>query len=363
MTSEELNTALYKKMFAEQDTFRKKLLTQAPEEILKQAYEYTVREDILMSLENNDLTDEQASALLKSPSPLGDIFSEFESRETGYMETVLDCITDRANAVIQMEATERQALLNTPVYKYPAAYARENNELEQYRASYKANVACKNAIETAIRGNYSDNSLGKEAVKQVADQFGYERMFYVLANTVQLKDWDGRISRDNKGWAKTIHVFEDKNYFGEDRRSSFEVDSCNPGLTDIFINQARREYLLTQPLTKEDIQTEAARLLRRLQSEREPNSPSGTHFMAQISPDFLVRASTKDQDHLFTMLPFKSLTFSTLKDRKGIFVFIQKDEYRNQPLRQRKPSVRKKLQKAQAEPKPPASSKGKEMEL
>ncbi len=124
-----------------------------------------------------------------------------------------------------------------PVYKYPAAYARENNELEQYRASYKANVACKEAIETAIRDNYHDNCLGKEAVKQVADQFGYERMFYVLANTVQRKDWDGRISRDNKDWAKTIPVFEDKDYFGDDRRSSFEVDSCNPGLTDIFINR------------------------------------------------------------------------------------------------------------------------------
>lgn len=254
--------------------------------------------------------------------------------------------------------------MNTiPVYKYSAAYARENDELEQCRTSYKANVACKNAIETAIRDNYRDNCLGKEAVKQVADQFGYERVFFVLANTVQRKDLDGRISRDNKDWAKTIPIFENKNYFGEDRRTSFEVDSCNPGLTDIFINQARREYLLTQPLTKEDIQAEATRLLRRLQSEREPNSPGGTHFMAQISPDFLIRASTKDHDRLFALLPFKSLTFSTLKDRKGIFAFIQKDENRDQPLRQRKPSVRKKLQKTQTAPKPPASSKGKEMEL
>ena len=354
MTSEEMNTALYKKMFAEQDAYRKELLTQSPEEILKQAYEYTVREDILMSLENNDLTDEQASALLKSPSPLKDIFTEFESRETGYMETVLDCITDRANAVIQMEAAQRQALLNTPVYKYPAAYAREQDKLEEYRTSYKANVTCKEAIETAIRDNYRDNCLGKEAVKQVADQFGYERMFFVLANTVQRKDFDGRISHDNKDWAKTIHVFEDKNYFGEDRRSSFEVDAVNPGLTDIFINQARHEYLLTQPLTKKDIQAEAARLLQRLQSERETNSPSGTHFMAQISPDFLIRASTKDHDRLFAMLPFKSLTFSALKDRKGLFAFIQKDENRDQPLRQRKPSVRKKLENSKATDTPPA---------
>ncbi|MFT9057656.1 MAG: DUF3849 domain-containing protein, partial [Ethanoligenens sp.] len=126
----------------------------------------------------------------------------------------------------------------TPLYQYPAVYAREHNELEQYRASHKVNVACKDAIETAIWDNYRDNRLGKEGSKQVVNQFGYERMFYVLVNTVQRKDFDGRISRDNKDWAKTIPVFEDKDYFGDDRRSEFEVDSCNPGLTDIFINQA-----------------------------------------------------------------------------------------------------------------------------
>jgi len=70
--------------------------------------------------------------------------------------------------------------------------------------------------------------------------------------------------------------------------------------------------------------------------------------MAQISPDFPIRASTKDHDRLFALLPFKFLSFSTLKDRKGIFAFIQKDENRDQPLRQRKPSVRKKLENIKA---------------
>ena len=240
----------------------------------------------------------------------------------------------------------------TPLYKYPAAYARENSELEQYRASYKANVACKEAIETAIRDNYSDNRLGKEAVKQVVERFGYERTFYVLATTVREKDWDGRISHGNKEWAKTIPVFEDADAWGHDRNRYFVVDAVNPGLTDIFTNQARREYLLTQPLSKDEIQKEAGQILRRLQTEREPNSPSGTHFMAQISPDFFVRASTKDHDRLFALLPFKSLTFSALKDRKGIFAFIQKDENRDQALRTRKPSVKKQLQAKPTERKP-----------
>ena len=46
MTNAELNTALYQKMFAEQETYREWLLSQPSEEILNHTYEYTVREDI-----------------------------------------------------------------------------------------------------------------------------------------------------------------------------------------------------------------------------------------------------------------------------------------------------------------------------
>ena len=347
MNNEELNTALYKKMSAEQEKYRGWLLTQPPEEILKHTYEYTVREDILMSLENNDLTDAQASALLKSPSPLGDVFSEFENRETGYMDIVLHCITDRANSVIQTEREQREALLNTPLYKYPATYAHEHDELEAYRASHKANIACRDAIDTAIRDNYNDNRLSKEAAKQVIADFGFDRTLYVLANTVREKDWDGRIDYKNKEWARTIPIFEDNNSFGDNRNREYIVDKSHPGLLDLFVTQARHEYLLSLPISKQDIEQEAARILGKLQNEREPNSPNGTHFMAQISPDFLMRASSKDQDKLFAMLPFATLTISTLKDRKGEFAFISKDENRNQPLHKRKPSVRDKLKQTQ----------------
>ena len=83
MTQEQLNTALYQKMFAEQEKYKAWLLSQSPEVILNHAYEYTSREDILLSLEENDLTRAQATALLKSPGPLADIFKDWEKRETG----------------------------------------------------------------------------------------------------------------------------------------------------------------------------------------------------------------------------------------------------------------------------------------
>ncbi len=85
MTNEELNTRLYQKMFAEQEKYRDWLLTQPPKEILEHGYEFIMREDILLSLEYHDLPDAQAKALLKSPSPLADVFKDWEKKETDHI--------------------------------------------------------------------------------------------------------------------------------------------------------------------------------------------------------------------------------------------------------------------------------------
>ena len=101
MTSEELNTALYKKVFAEQEKYREWLLSQPPDEILNHCYEYTVREDIVLALEEYDLSDKQCKALLKSPSPLADVFAAWEDRETSYMEEIWQTVTGRAKEETQ----------------------------------------------------------------------------------------------------------------------------------------------------------------------------------------------------------------------------------------------------------------------
>ena len=50
MNTNDLNTALYEKMAAEQEQYWDWLKSQPPEEILHHAYEYSVREDIVMAL-------------------------------------------------------------------------------------------------------------------------------------------------------------------------------------------------------------------------------------------------------------------------------------------------------------------------
>ena len=145
---------------------------------------------------------------------------------------------------------------------------------------------------------------------------------------------------------------------------SFLITRTHPGLLDMFVSKARHEHLLRQPLKAADIKAEAEHILKRLQEAQEPNSPNGTHYMAQVSPDFMARAGTKDTDRLMSMLPFQTLSLSGLEGRKGTFALISKDEDRFQKLILRRPSVRKKLQEQPAAdaPKPPAKGRNKTQE-
>ena len=238
MSNEELNTALYKKMFAEQEKYKEWLLTQTPEAILMNSYEYTAREDILLSLEYNDLSDEQAAALLASDNPLNEAYVAFQQRDgDSSMEEVFSCLESAAESLVR----ERQLADQVPLYRESAAYAHEHNELDAYRAARNANIACKKAIEETIRENYNDNRLDSSCVKQIMERFGVDRVEYVLANTVQYKDWDERFSRSNREWAKTIPVVTDGNEFLGDRRTAFVVDT-HSGLTDLFVTAFRKEH-------------------------------------------------------------------------------------------------------------------------
>lgn len=71
----------------------------------------------------------------------------------------------------------------TPIYPYPATYARENGELEQYRASLKALAECKCAIDDAIFYNWDGMNFAKDSAKGVLKQFGPERVSFILAYT------------------------------------------------------------------------------------------------------------------------------------------------------------------------------------
>ena len=154
------------------------------------------------------------------------------------MDTIRGCIESRADDIIQQQAEALRAL---PVYSETAAHAREHGEREQYNASMQANIMCRTAIEDAIHDHYRDNRLDPAGAQEVLKRFGVERTCYVLAATVQDKDWDGRISSSNKQWAKEFEIPQDKTAWNSVSYRRFVVGNAHPGLIDLFVNQVRKE--------------------------------------------------------------------------------------------------------------------------
>ena len=137
---------------------------------------------------------------------------------------------------------KRKSTKDAPLYLHSAAYAREHDELPQYRQSCEANVACKTAIEKAIYANYADNCLNSPAILEaVSAEFRMERIQYVLANSVRVKEWDARISPANKEWAQTVSIVPNPDAWGNDRNCYFVLDQAHPGLVNQLISHFRRE--------------------------------------------------------------------------------------------------------------------------
>ena len=93
-----------------------------------------------------------------------------------------------------------------PLYRHTSGYARENGEMEQFFSSRKANIACKESIEQAIDENWDGLHIVEGGAHDVVNEYGAERVSCVLAATVLQKDWDKRISTDNRAWAQRPKV-------------------------------------------------------------------------------------------------------------------------------------------------------------
>ena len=383
MGTEELKSTLYDMMHAEQQNYREWLMKQQPEEILSHTYEFTVREDILVALEQVELSDNLMKALMDSPSPLQEVYEMFADKETDYMQTLRDTITETAEhnfekqtenslTVLVVAPGEKPSVVTIPAgldslynqvgepiqaiypfeepvsivcndngkingmqlnralrddensiydivsgtflvvglgeedfcsltpeqiekysehfaepemffmldgeiqaipYNDPSKFplyeksfseARDREEISAYRLSSRADNMCKTAIEAAINDNYSDCRLDPEGAKKVVENFGLDRVKKILAITCIVKDYDGRISGENKAWAKTVRPNDVRDKID----LSLVVDGVNPGLTDIFVRQVKK------------IETERSEkkpsVLKKLESAKDNIAPAST---------------------------------------------------------------------------------------
>lgn len=130
------------------------------------------------------------------------------------------------------------------LYLHDGNYARNHSELDLYRESNEANIACSELIAKTLNEHFDGLHLDTKAVMEVLlKAHSMERIQYVLANTIQHKDWDGRFSRENKAWAKSIEVVPLPDPWGTDRTCYFVVDKAHSCLVDELVTHFRKEVV------------------------------------------------------------------------------------------------------------------------
>lgn len=178
----------------------------------------------------------------------------------------------------------------------------------------------------------------------------------------------GRVEQPAKQWFNG----NDHPQYGKFER--FEAQPNDPEALRDLLQEERRSREQLSPgdfkahiATLRDglIEAEAQRIVAEMKRQYSPNSPNKTHYMTELAPAFLMLASSRDVDRLFSLLPYKTLTFSKIEGRHGIYALIDKNENRDRDIRKPRPSIRAQLaaDKKKAAPKRAAKTKHHEMEV
>lgn len=222
-------------LIAEYDEFKAELTKRSPEEVFEKNYQIGAYNSFSSVIENMEayFTEDDYKALYEERGAiLGNLYDEFLDTDgfsvEDYDETV-EFIKDYC------QCFHSEIYYRKPIYFQTAHYANEHEEMEQYRSSHEISGNCKREIDESIRSNFDGMHLNAGFEDSLIEKYGRERVAYIVATTIQEHDYDGRYSRENKEWAKTIPISESED---ERRHCCLNV---HPAVLDGFADMLRKK--------------------------------------------------------------------------------------------------------------------------
>ncbi len=124
-----------------------------------------------------------------------------------------------------------------PLYPWSSADARRLDEHDLWVQSHNENCICAREIEQAIEKNHRDDRVSTDFVKDIIKKFGFDRVNWVLANTVREGMDDGRYTPDNKKWAQAKYIPKEDSHINY----KFAVNA-HPCLVNGVVSRVRKEW-------------------------------------------------------------------------------------------------------------------------
>ena len=113
-------------------------------------------------------------------------------------------------------------------------------DVMEWDKSFQANVLCKQALEALATEAKSTNNLAPDCLKPLIEEYGHERVQWVLANSIKMHKQREDISPTAVAWAKAEYQPVDKN-MGLDYRLKYAA-AIDPPMLDKLAVTMQAEY-------------------------------------------------------------------------------------------------------------------------
>lgn len=191
MTRDELETKVYDKMSAEYDELIDGLKQMMSQDIIDNAYQIVMKQDILFSMENHFLNQTQLQMLMELENPLDDLYQNWLLGDCPYMDALEESTQDYLNNRLKTQAEGKYCKPDSPIYLKGIRQAGDDGELHEWKASNEQNIQCRLHFVDAAERAYNIGEL-PAFVQTWVEKYGLDRCLYVASFTVQKKDYDHR---------------------------------------------------------------------------------------------------------------------------------------------------------------------------
>lgn len=101
---------LYEKLNNEYSVFYDNLKTMSGEEVIQHCYENIFKEDLLLCINNVDLTDEEFNKLLNVNNLLDYFYQEWLNNDYSYMDMLRDTVQESASSIFENDLCKNTSL-------------------------------------------------------------------------------------------------------------------------------------------------------------------------------------------------------------------------------------------------------------
>ena len=122
-----------------------------------------------------------------------------------------------------------------PLYRFSLSTAKNTDEIAAWRDSLNENIRCRDYLDEQVRTHFDGMNLPDECAENTVKEFGFDRTFWVIANTILQRKGDGRFHRENIDWARNFNIPNSS------RNSEFALNS-HSCIVDGLAGQVQKMY-------------------------------------------------------------------------------------------------------------------------